>query len=144
MLCRLQFNFLDIFFLWKKKKKWKVSSLQGIGAHRATDMWSETLCQSSGLLLKNVEPFFLWILDFALLVPFIKSVMDSPLMRMGFSRYCGPLICHSSASKGRKVYRLELYQREGIQSADEMGRIRKLAFKRSFLWLPDERVIKVT
>ena len=54
-------------------------------------------------------------------------------MRMGFSRYCGPLICHTSASKGKKVFRLELYQREGIQSADEMGRIRKLAFKRSFL-----------
>ena len=70
--------------------------------------------------------------------------MDSPLVRMGFSRYCGLLICHTSASKGRKVFRLELYQREGIQSADEMGRIRKLAFKRSFLWLPDKRVIKVT
>lgn len=65
-------------------------------------------------------------------------------MRMGFSQYCGPLIFHTSASKGRKVFRLELYQREGIQSADEMGRIRKLAFKRSFLWLPDKRVIKVT
>ena len=65
-------------------------------------------------------------------------------MRMGFSQYCGPLIFHTSASKGRKVFRLELYQREGIQSADEMGRIRKLAFKRSFLWLHDKRVIKVT
>ena len=36
-----------------------MEGLQGIGAHRATDMWSETLCRSSGLLLKNVEPFFL-------------------------------------------------------------------------------------